>query len=48
MGELRVQLAGARVLQVARRAARRVIFSATGGVASKYDREQSAFRELNI
>jgi hypothetical protein len=47
MGELRVQLAGARVLKVARRAARRVIFSATGGVASKYDREQSTFRELD-
>jgi hypothetical protein len=36
-GERRIQFAGARVLQVARRVVRRDIFSATGGVASKYD-----------
>jgi hypothetical protein len=43
VGTKRVPLAKARVLQVARRANG----SATGGVASKYDREQSAFKKLN-
>jgi hypothetical protein len=39
----RVQLADARVLQAARRAARSGKGSGTGGIASKYDREQSVF-----
>jgi hypothetical protein len=46
-GEQRVQLVGAIVLQTTRRAAGRGICSATGGVASKYDRQQSAFEKLN-
>jgi hypothetical protein len=41
--ECRVQLAEARVLQVVRIAARRGKGLGTGGVASKYDREQSVF-----
>jgi hypothetical protein len=43
VGTKRVPLAKARVLQVARCGNG----SATGGVASMYDREQSAFEELN-
>jgi hypothetical protein len=45
--ERRVQLADARVLKTMRRTVRCGTSSATRGVASKYDREQSAFRELN-
>jgi hypothetical protein len=46
-GERRVEFASARVLQAVRRAVGRSICSASGGIASKYDLEQSAFRELN-
>jgi hypothetical protein len=42
-GERRVQLVGARVLQ----AVRHGICSVIGCVASKHDREQSTFEELN-
>jgi hypothetical protein len=42
--EQRAHLADARVLQAARRAARHGKGSGTGGIASKYDREQSVFR----
>jgi hypothetical protein len=45
--ERRVQLVDVGVLQAARRVVRCSKSSAVGGVASKYYREQSAFRELN-
>jgi hypothetical protein len=45
-GEQRVQFADARVLHAVRRALICGICSATGSVASKYDREESAFGEL--